>query len=123
MVSLCTPQFDSDRPTDTGLSVFTATDALRDDKVAAGVHVAKEMGRKKLHGWHIFGEDQFTRVGQLYLHIDGKPTFGRCRHGNIMGWPPSKSGCLSKAQEFVRSMGEHSEGPATHLLPKPIDIV
>ena len=111
LVSLYTPPARTD-----ALSVFTATEAPEKDMLDAGKYVACERKKSHLYGWAVLPEGAYESL-RLMASIDSSPSFGKCCHANVTGWPEEKVERISLAQKLA---GCHETYPV-HKLPEPAD--
>jgi hypothetical protein len=98
------------------LSVFTATEAPEEDMLDAGKYVARERKKRHLYGWAILSGCAYKSL-HLKVSIDGNPTFGKCLHANVTGWPNEQIEKIACAQKLVKF---HKEFPV-HKLAKRVD--
>ena len=96
LVRLYTPPDHAD-----SLSAFTATGAPKEDMLEAGKHVARERKHRHLFGWAVLRNCAYQSLS-LKICIDGTPTFGKCRHTNVKGWPSEKLERVGLAQKLVK---------------------
>ena len=96
LVRLYTPPVHDD-----SLSVFTSTGASKEDMREAGKFVARERKHRYLFGWAVLRQCAYESLG-LKICIDGAPTFGKCRHTNVKGWPSEKLERIGLAQKLVK---------------------
>ena len=100
------------------LSVFTATGAPEGDMREAGRFVARKGRHRYLIGWAVLRTCAYESLS-LKICIDGVPTFGKCRHANVKGWPNGKLERVGLAQKLVKF---HNENPCSICrLPKRED--
>ena len=98
------------------LSVFTATGAPQEDMLEAGKYVARTRQKRHLYGWAVLPECAYESLS-LQASIDGIPTFGKCCHANVIGWPSGKNERIRVAQKLV----EHHKTRPVYKLPERAD--
>ena len=95
--------------------MYTTTDAPEEDVIEAGQDTARKRKKERLYGWHWVCDEIFDDLPPLALKIDGNPSFGKCQHANVTGWPAKKNQSLDLIHELI---GKLPKG--LFKLPEPI---